>query len=349
MKQSLFYKIYFAALAICGVLLVALLLWLNGWLKNFEATQPTYIVNTAVETYLQKDDVNGLLERYHTGVSPYEPDVDMNAIFAQKRQGRALTTASRKTEDGMQCVVSAGEDVLLHLQLKKQAETSLFGERYTLAGVVPADDMLQTVKIRMPSDAQVKINGVDLKAEDCITEENIASVNAFLKDMPIAGLQSATITGLSKAPTITAFMGETPLEVQEENGVYTVRQALPEAEVKTVNTFALEAAHAYAAYMQNDAYFRNISKYLKADTAFYDNVRTSEVTFVWQHDGYHFEQDSTTAVHKYHDSLYCLRVSFVHVLKLGNREYKDYFDQYVYVCKNADGMQVLDMQQVPTT
>lgn len=346
MRKSLFYKIYFAAIAVCAVLLVILLIWLNGWLRNFEAAQPAYIVDNAVTQYLDKNDVNGLLERYNTVLSPYEPLVDMNALFTEKRQDREIAATSLgKTEAGLQYAVKAGEDTLLRLELKKEDKTSVFGERYTLAGVIPDESMLRSVKLLMPSDATVKINGVELQAKDRVNVENIPSVEAFCGNSTAAYFQTATVSGLSKTPEITAFQGETPLAVELENGVYTVKQAVSADEQKAVLDFALEAAHAYAAYMQNDSYFGRISKYLKADTDFYTNVRTCEVTFVWKHDSYHFEQDSTTAFHKYNDNLYRCRVSFVHVLKLGNQVYKDYFDQYVYVCKDANGMQVLDMQQ----
>ena len=57
-----------------------------------------------------------------------------------------------------------------------------------------------------------------------------------------------------------------------------------------------------------------------------------------------FEDIAFSEAHKYTDNLYSCRVKFTHILKLGQRTYKDYFDKYVYIEKVGNSLKVIDMQ-----
>lgn len=126
MKQkSLFYKIYFAAVAVFAVLLITGLFIMHGRLADYEAAQPEPTVNRLIETKIKTGDIYSEREEYSLKLSPYETKESFNSALKELTNGKEITAASSSVKP-KDCDVAynikAGDTVLFNVYLKKNRQ-----------------------------------------------------------------------------------------------------------------------------------------------------------------------------------------------------------------------------------
>ena len=348
-NKPLFYKIYFSVVAAFLCLLIIGLFVLNSYLKSYEAAQPVGFVNNLVTEYIEKREFEKFAKDYDIGLSKYESQDALNSAFDKIVGDKALSVStSGKKLDGFDEVynVKADDDVLLTLYLKKSDKSGKFGIKGYKVGKADFDSSLsKSYIINTSSDIRLTVNGIEVEASDRISLELPGILKEKLGDKVAVTHQSFTLSGfLTDEFELKAFDKDgKEIEVKNENGIYTVSQAISEDELNTLKDRALAATQGYAKFMQDDAALGSISQYFDTTTEFYDYIRKTEI-WVWDHTGYTFENLEFLEPHKYTDTLYSCRVKFTHTLKLGANTYEDYFDKYVYLEKGANGLKVIDMQ-----
>lgn len=348
-KLSLFYKIYFAVIAVFLVLLVAALFVLNSVLKSYEAAQPVGYINNIITEYLQKGDLYGAAEKYNIPLSVYENESDVNNAFKEILGDKKLTVASSgKKLEGYNEVynVKVNDDAVVTFYLKKAKKAGKFGIKgYDVGFAEINKELCNNYEIRVPSDVKLKINGIEINKDD-------------RKDLAVPAILTDKI-GSNKVVThqvfelknficdkfdIKAFAADgSEIDVKKNGNVYIVEQSIDKTVYDTNTNFALNACQDYAKFMQNDASRGSITHYFDTATEFYNYIKKTEI-WVWDHSGYRFEDVSITEAHQYTENLFACRVTFTQVLLRGTATYKDYFDKYVYIEKTKNGLKVIDMQ-----
>ena len=337
-NKPLFYKIYFSVIAVFLVLLIAGLFVLYSVLGVFEAAQPTGLMDKIVTEYLQKGDLSGAIEEFDIPLSAYENKNIVNDIFKKIVGDKELSIGSSgKKRDGYTEVynIKAGDNNLLTFYLKKSEKSGKYGIKGYVVGVAELDSSIcKKYEIHVPSDIKLVINGIEVKKEDRIDNALPKILTDKIGDKNVTTLQTVKLENLiSDKMEIKAYRADGS-EVAESEFLY------PHGVIKN---HALNASQGYAKFMQEDASLGSIAHYFDTSTEFYNYVRKTEL-WVWTHTGYDFEDISFSEAHKYTDNLYSCRVKFTHILKLGQRTYKDYFDKYVYIEKVGNSLKVIDMQ-----
>ncbi len=270
--------------------------------------------------------------------------------FKELVDGRKITYgSSAKQLDGYSesFAIKAGKETIVTVYLKKNEKASGFGIKgYKIAALDLDDKLLKTYDFVIPSDVKLIINGTEIKDKDRTNLEMAKVLTEKIGDGDFVCNQTFSISLISKDFDVNAvaYNGKV-VEIVESDGVYTVEQYIDEDELAAFTKHALEASQGYAKFMQEDATLGSISHYFDTSTEFYNYVRKNEL-WVWEHQGYSFEDVITSECHKYTDTLYSCRITFTQVLKRGSAVYKDYFDKYVYIEKTANGLKVLDMPNV---
>ena len=350
-KMSLFYKIYFSVVAGFLVLLTVGLFFLSSILSTYEASQPTVTVEEVIDNYLQKGDLYGAVQKYNIRFSKYQTEIDkeyINAKLKELKGDEKLTYgSSAKKRDGYTEVyaVKAGKETLVTLYLTKAKDPIKYGIKgYRVGYAEFSDNAFDSVKFIVPSDVKLKINGVEVKANERTDLEVPKVITDKIGDDKVVGLQSFTLKNLpSKNFVAKAYAANgNEVKIVEKDGVYTVEQYIEPTELEAIKTHALNASQGYAKFMQDDATKYSISHYFDTKTEFYDNINKTQL-WVWDHESYRFDDVSVDEAHKYSDTLYSCRVRFVQVLVRGKEEYKDRFDKIVYMEKTANGLKVIDM------
>ncbi len=348
-NKPLFYKIYFSVIAVFLVLLIAGLFVLHSVLGVFEAAQPTGLMDKIVTEYLQKGDLGGAIEEYNIPLSAYENKKVVNDVFKSIIGDKTLSVSSSgKRRDGYSEVynIKAGNDNVLTFYLKKSEKGGKYGIKGYLVGEAELDsNICHSYEIHVPSDIKLVVNGVEVKKEDRIDNALPKILTDKIGDKDVTTLQTVKLVNLiSDKIEVKAYKADgSEVAISENNGVYTVARGMEETEREALKTHALNASQGYAKFMQEDASLGSISYMFDTSTEFYNYVRKTEL-WVWTHTGYDFEDISFSEAHKYTDNLYSCRVKFTHILKLGQRTYKDYFDKYVYIEKVGNSLKVIDMQ-----
>ncbi len=348
-NKPLFYKIYFSVIAVFLVSLVAGLFVLHSVLQVFEVSQPTGLMDKIVTEYLQKGDLSGAIEEFQIPLSAYENKEVVNDVFKNIIGDKELTVASSgKKRDGYTEVynIKAGENNLLTFYLKKAEKGGKYGIKGYVVGIAELDSSIcKNYEFHIPSDIKLVINGVEVAKPDRIDNALPEILTNKIGDKSVTTLQTIKLENIiSDKMEIKAYRADgTEVEITENSGVYTASQGMDAAELEALKNHALNASQGYAKFMQEDASLGSISHFFDTSTEFYNYVRKTEL-WVWTHTGYDFEDVSFSEAHKYTDTLYSCRVKFTHILKLGQRTYKDYFDKYVYIEKVGNSLKVIDMQ-----
>ena len=124
----------------------------------------------------------------------------------------------------------------------------------------------------------------------------------------------------------------------EKSGEYEVGHGYSEQLKNQYGNLALEAAKTYSAYMQSDASFGSVAKYFQYGTTTYENIRTSEVYWVWAHEGFEFSDEWCGEFKWLSDTVFTCRVKVTQTLFLTNNQpYKDYIDITLCFNKQPNG------------
>ncbi len=349
--KPLFYKIYFSVLIVFAVILVVTLFLLGGWLKGYEAGQPATIVNKIIENNLKTGDVYSLKESANLAVSPYDSaDAVKDAVKARIEGKELSASSSAKRPEGcdMAYAIKSGDEKIMQIYLRRVGKASAIGtSKYEVMGCELDKSFYNEINLSIPENAEVKINGIPLEKADRQDEKLTDSVKKELGDKAYNSRQTAKLSNLITADvTVTATQDGKNLEVVKNGNDISVLQYVDEAEKTAILDFATDASKTYAAYMQEDASLGKVAAFFDKKCEFYENVRTSLVTFALDHESYRFDDVKNGDVYKYSDDVYCCRVEFTQVLVRRGKEYKDHFKKNIFLKKSGKSYLVFDMQSV---
>lgn len=349
--KPLFYKIYFSVLGVFAVLLVVMLFLLGGWLKDYEAGQPSTIVNEIIESNLKTGEVYALKETANLALSPYDAEDAVNTAVKAKIEGKELSASSsakRPTGCDMAYVIKSGDDRVMQVYLRRVGKASAIGtSKYEVMGCELDKSFYNEINLSMPENSEIKINGVTLDKKERKDIELTDSIKKELKNKEYNSRQTAKLKNLISADvTVTATQDGKDLEVVKNGNDISVLQYVEEAEKTAILEFATNASKTYAAYMQEDASLGKVAAFFDKKCEFYENVRTSLVIFALDHESYHFDDVKNGDVYKYSDDVYCCRVEFTQVLVRRGKEYKDHFKKNIFLKKSGKSYLVFDMQSI---
>ena len=350
-KKPLFYKIYFSVLGIFAVSLVITLILLGSWLKGYEAGQPATIVNEIIENNLKKGDVYVLKEKANLAISPYDAEDAVNAAVKSKVEGKELSaSSSAKRPEGcdMAYVIKSGDEKIMQVYLRRVGKASAIGtSKYEVMGCELDKSFYNAINLSMPENSEIKINGIPLDKKDRQDVSLTDTVKKELGDKPYYNRQTAKLENLISADvTVTAMQDGKELTVLRNGSDISVLQFVDEKEKADILEFATDASKTYAAYMQEDSSLGKVAAFFDKSCEFYENIRTSLVSFALDHESYRFEDVKSDGVYKYSDDIYCCHVEFTQVLVRRGKEYEDHFNKNIFQKKSGKSYLVFDMQSV---
>lgn len=347
-KKSSFYKIYFSLIAVFLVALTVGLILLNDVLKEYEAARPETVANGIFTEYIEKGNIYGLANICELNVSKFETADSVNGYFAEKTKDKKLDfkkSGSSVQSDEETYSVKADDETVMTVVFDKTGKKGKYGfKKYSIKKAAFRKANLKSVTVNAPAGAKVSVNG-----KPCDVECDSEALPDFLKALNGSDkfrlLNTYTISGLlSSDVELTATDESGKLSVIKNGSSYSVVANADAARETEVMQFALDAAHAYAAYMQEDGGLAEVAKYCDTSTDFYKSVRKTPTQFVMDHSGFRFDNDTTSDYYEYDQNTYRCRVRFTQVLLSGSKTYTDQFDKYVYLVKTDSGLKVINIQ-----
>lgn len=344
--MSRFAKIYIAVLAVFVVLLIAAIFVLNALLRDFESKQPKYAAQSVFEKYFSSADE--LLAVLDNKQSDFESREVIRDHIAEILDGDVTYTEvpNGVGSERKYAVKSDGKREFTFTLDKDDSKKSFFGfSGYALSGVqIERGD--HSVVAEVPEGYSLYINGVKAGDEYITEREKKLDVFEYLPDDVAAPTENVyTVTGLYAEAQVSADDGsnEATVTFDEERNVYKVSLMYDESLRQQYSDYVIEAAEAYAAYMQNDSSFRRVSPYLDPASELYTKTRDTITAFVIDHDGYSFEDESATEFTPYDENTFSCRVKLTHKLhKSGSADYVEYFDVTFFLHRTDGDFLIFD-------
>lgn len=344
----IFYTLYFMLIAVVALGTVLGLNWLDGWLVDYEAAQPTVKCEQVFQQLFANPDWGNLYDLAGVADTQYEGKDAFVSYMTQKVGGESLTyveTSAGLATDGLQkkkYFVRLGEERVASFTLDGRQESVTDIPDWKLGTVELFFDRADGYKIQIADGHTAYVNGVAL--DDSYTIQ-ITSTSAE-EFLPIGTTGAKTrvqsITGLMMKPTVTVqdqTGAEMPVSYDEDLGMFveqTESNTISDAEKQLV----LGALRARGEFMINASGARAaVAKYYDSSSdAYKEIIEMGKELWMNTDRGHRFLSEEVTDYCKYSDELFSARGSIVMdiTLKDGNTKQFDIDSTLFFRKKNGN-------------
>ena len=287
--------------------------WLNSFLTNYEASQPTTRCREVFDEYFKTPDWAKLYVMANLDDTSFEGVEAFSGYMTQKVDGQEITfvETSAGLSGGHKYLLKLGEETLGYFTMKDNAEEGSTIADWQLSNVVLYYSYAESVTIQKMDGQTVYVNGIAL--DDSYT---VQVGTTLAEEYLPAGLHGPRIytqyvTGLMQEPVITATDDEgndIPVSYNEEADIYIVQN-----ESNTISNEEYERAMAtaktYALRMIEKASTNELAKYFDKTSQSYKTIVSIDPWMQeWFFRSYKFENEAITGYYRYSDELFSCHV-----------------------------------------
>lgn len=324
----IFYTLYFLFIFLFFVAVFFGLQWLQGWLVDYEAAQPTAKSEEVFHQLFDDPDWGALYDAAGIADTEYEGKEAfvsyMEALVGDQELTYQLTSTGMS--DDVKYFVKLGDKRLAYFTLtggeKNQGLTSISADlpEWKLGEVSLFYDRANGYRIQTVDGHVPQINGVAL------TEDHIIQKSAMKDDgngfLPSGYSSSKSsiyeINGLLAEPTITVVDSSGNLKdvvYDEASGMY-VEQAETISISDEEKELALEALKVYAKYGIKAATSAEVAKYFDSTGAAYKSIMQTVLDWTKANNGISFDNDTVSNYCRYGDDMFSVYVTTELTIKL---------------------------------
>lgn len=318
---TIFYTVYFLGILLFFVATYFGLQWLQGWLVDYEAAQPTTKSREVFQQLFADPDWGALYDAAGVADSEYEGK-DAFVSYMEARVGsQSLTMKSTSGGlGGKKYNVLLGDEKLAAFTLVNQAgaETETLSLNMTelpdwqLSSVEVFFQRGESYFIQNLSGHKVQVNGVELGNDNIVQLTSTVGAEKYLP-VGVTGISTCLqeVTGLMAKPTVTVTDDSgAQMEVSYDEATHTF------TEQTTANTIGSEetdvvrnAIQTYGLFMIMKASNADIARCFDASSDTYNTI--THLGKLWTQDnrGYEFTDESFTGYVRYSDDLFSIRAS----------------------------------------
>lgn len=339
---TIFYTVYFLFILLFFVATYFGLQWLQGWLVDYEAAQPTAKSREVFQQLFTSPDWGQLYDAAGAQDSAYEGRDAYVAYMTEKVGSQELTMkeTSAGLSGGKKYNILLGTQRLASFTLvdKSSAQTDL--PDWQLDQLEVFFDRSGVYYVTNVEGHKVLVNGVALTDDNLI---QIVTVGAK-EYLPISvtGISTCTqeITGLMCKPTVTIFDEKgSQMEVSYDEQTHTF------TEQTTANTITDEetevvrkAIQTYGLFMIKKASRADIAKCFDASSDTYNTITHLGDLWTQGNKGYEFQDEAFTGYIRYTDDLFSIRASVRLLVTRTDDTIKEFnIDQSMIFRKQATG------------
>ena len=332
----IFYSCYFALIFIFFIGVFVTLNWLNGWLKDYEAAQPTVKCQQVFDQLFINPDWGQLYrlagDPTSTGTNKYDTEFEGQAEYVRYMEDKVGTQQLSFVETsggltGKKYLVRLGEEKLASFTLTGQQNSITDIPDWQLGEVELFITRNQSIQIRKLENHVAYVNNVPLSDDYTIqiastkADENLAAENRIRTSIQ-------EVDGLMTAPELLVYdQTGAPIEVRynSDSGMYE-EQISAIAITDEERSVVFGALEAYAGFMINASGSRAaVAKYFDGGSQTYnDIIKMNGELWMNADRGHEFRNEEILGYTKHSDTLFSVRASMVmHVNNKDNTE-KDF-------------------------
>ena len=344
MGGVIFYTFYFMFILLFFVASFFGLKWLQGWLADYEAAQPTVKCEQVFEELFADPDWAKLYDMAGTEDSLFEGKDAFVSYMEAKVGDTGLTyleTSAGLSQD-KKYVVQLGEEKIATFTLEGEQEFITDIPDWQLGKVELFLTRNNSIRIQKMDGHTAYVNGVAL--DDSYTIQ-IASTSAedYLP-IGLTGVRMCTqeVTGLMAAPTVTVVDAQgNSKEVSYDEATNTYVEMTESNTISEEHKqLALDAVKTYCKWMIEEVNSRaTIAKYFDPSSDEYrDIVSVQYERWMQDHNGYKFTNENVSGYAMYGDSIFSVRVGLSLNVTRKDGSVKEYaFDQALFFNKKDNG------------
>ncbi len=339
---------YYAALGVVAAAVIIVMQYVNKelvkYLEDYETSLPKYEVERIFDTYFASPNFDSLLDMVGYELGEYDKKEDIVNCLNEETDGKEITWVYVAGTDKTKINVKADGKKFASFTVAKQEYPDEYGiYKYELGGIKLFYEAAYDVNVLVPFDCSVTVNGKNV-GEEYVTEKDITDDERL--NIP-EGTYKLTYTRYA----IKKLMAQPSVEIKdadgntvqavydEEKNEYSTSFEYSEELKSEYEAYILEGMKLYARRMQADAEFSQCKKYFEEGTDLYKQIKANPGSFVWEHDGYKFEDEYTGEYYAYGDTVFRCHVKFNHILeKKWLEDHPDLVDMYVYLRLGDDGV-----------
>ena len=309
----IFYTLYFLIIFVFCVGTLLTTKWLQGWLVDFEAAQPTVKSQEVFEQLFGNPDWAALYKSAGIQDTPYEGVDAYVAYMQEKTAGQALTYSetSAGTSGDKKYFVKLGDEKIASFTLSGATEHVTDIPDWNLGSVELFFDRAEGYRIQKMDGHTAYVNGAPL--DDSFTIQ-IATTKAE-QYLPIGttGVKTCIqqIDGLMARPTVTINdQAGNPMEVRydEESGMF-----IEQTEANTISDElrqrSIEAMEAYGKFLLNIGNRATVATYFDPAGDAYKNIMAADRSWTKSGSSQKFLNEEVSEYVRYSDTLFSVKVA----------------------------------------
>ncbi len=338
----IFYTLYFMFILVFFVATFFGLQWLQGWLADYQAAQPTTKSQEVFDQLFSHPDWGALYDAAGIEDTPYEGK-EQFVSYMENKVGDATLTF-KETSAGLsgdkKYFVLLGDEKIASFTLSGQTAAITDIPDWELGGVELFFDRSETFYIQNVDGHTVEVNGVPLDDSHVIQIATTAAAERL--PIGVTGTSTCTqeISDLMAVPTVTIFdkSGET-MEVSYDAETHTFTE---QTEANTISDSereaALNAAKTNCLFMIEKASKADIAKYFDTSSDVYSVIVNLGNLWVQDNNGYRFTKEEVSDYARYSDDLFSAHVVLNLNVTRKDGTTKDFgYDQTLFFRKQDTG------------
>ena len=309
----IFYTVYFIAVITIVAGLLITNHWLNGWLENYELSQPTIKCEEVFNQYFATPDWAALYEKAGISDTLYEGSEAFTAYMSEKVTGPiTYVETSAGLSGGHKYLLKHGEDLLGYFTMVDNAPAGSELPNWQLGQISLNHTYNHSVTVQKMADQTVYVNGVAL-TDDHTIQIGTTLAERYLED-GIHGPQIHTqyLSGLMAAPTVTAVDADgnsLNVSYSEDSGIYIVQTAVNTISQDELDR-AMGTAKTYALYMIEKVNRNELAKFFDSGSQSYKTIISIDPWMQeWFFRSYEFSNEAVDGFYRYTDNLFSVHVS----------------------------------------
>lgn len=354
-KMPVFWKVYIAIAVVCCLAIGGWLVWLYGWLGDYEASQPKYVAEETYERYFKSFDAREYVKLCGVDENSFESEDAIVAYLETVTEGKEITY--KKVASGIDSTIKyiiiagAGDEEVKFASFTLSETGDGKFKSYVAGGYEVYTDSKNVVKIEAPKGYQVLINDKVLP-EKYIVENDIETDSCNHMPEGVSGIYYTkySVKTLSADPKVDILTADGGVAVVEKkDNTYKAIPVYDQALSDEYSEWVLEAAELYARYTQYDenvnvVTFKKVAPYFDPDSAIYESIKTMDNMFVQYYDSFEFTDKSAGEFISYDENTFSCRVQLTQLMYSKNDEYDDFIDQTLYLRRVGEKFLIYDMQ-----
>ena len=338
----IFYTLYFMFILVFFVATFFGLQWLQGWLADYQAAQPTTKSQEVFDQLFSHPDWGALYDAAGIEDTPYEGKEQFVSYMENKVGDATLTfkATSAGLSGDKKYFVLLGDEKIASFTLSGQTAAITDIPDWELGGVELFFDRSETFYIQNVDGHTVEVNGVPLDDSHVIQIATTAAAERL--PIGVTGTSTCTqeISDLMAVPTVTIFdKSGKSMEVSYDAETHTFTE---QTEANTISDSereaALNAAKTNCLFMIEKASKADIAKYFDTSSDVYSVIVNLGNLWVQDNNGYRFTKEEVSDYARYSDDLFSAHVVLNLNVTRKDGTTKDFgYDQTLFFRKQDTG------------